>query len=273
MKYLAAVILGVLVLCMPMGVQAAVIQDPYTGIEHIQTHHDSIRINADGSMHVEEQIVYDFSELYRHGIYRDIPFIKTNDAGKKYIMDFSGVEVRDENGEPYTFSETHENDTIRWKIGDADKTINGVHQYDVSYTVNGALTYFPEHDELYWNATGNGWQVPIGKASVTVGLPNGVPNDDLHVACYTGVQGSKAQDCTTKIMSDRSVLVETTKPLEAYEGLSVVVGFPKGIVAVMEPRELVPFFDTVLGKIVAVLIALASIFWYVVAPIMVDKRT
>ena len=148
MKHIAAVIAVFLVLCMPEGIQAAGIQDPYAGSEHIRTHHDSISVNADGSMHVEEQILYDFSDLYRHGIYRDMPYIKTNDSGKKYIMDFSGVAVRDEHGMSRAFSEIRKNDMIRWKIGNADKTINGVHEYDLSYTVKGALTYFPGHDEL-----------------------------------------------------------------------------------------------------------------------------
>lgn len=254
---------------MPKEVFAQAVSDPFTGLEHIQSHHESISIQSDGTMHVKEQILYDFADVFRHGIYRDIPSIKTNDAGKKFIMDFSGVNIQDDNGEPYTFVQSHENDDVRWKIGDADKTITGIHSYELRYDVSGALTYFPEHDELYWNTTGNNWQVPIGKASVTVKLPNGVPKDDFHVTCYTGVQGSKEQDCTTNVTSDRSVLVETTKPLEAYEGLSVVVGFPKGIVAVMEPRELVPFFDTFLGKIVVVFMVLAAIFWYVIAPVIV----
>lgn len=271
MKSLKVIVLAVIMLVAPFGVRAQE-SDLYANTEHIRLHHDSISIRADGTIQVEERIEYDFDNLSRHGIYRDIPYIKTNESGKKYIMDISGFAVRDETGNPYQFTESRENDTLRLKIGDPDATITGVHTYDMSYTVSGALTYFPGHDELYWNVIGAGWEVPITKASVTVALPNGVPEADLHVACYTGAAGSTETDCVTKKTSDRSVLIETSRPLNSYEGLTVVVGFPKGIVAVLEPRELVPFFDTMWGKIVLALLSIGALLWYIVAPIVVIRK-
>ncbi len=246
--------------------------EPFTGTEHIDLYDSSITINADGSMHAEERIAYDFSDTQRHGIYRDLPFIRTNDAGKQFIIDFSDFRVQSEKGVAYTFTESRSGDAIRLKIGDANRTITGKHTYDIGYTARGALTYFPAHDELYWNAVGADWQVPVAKATVTVGLPNGVPQGELQVKCFTGLQGSTAQECVTKITSDRTVLVETTKPLASYEGLAVVVGFPKGIVAVLEPREFVPFFETLAGKIALVLIGIGAILWYIVAPIYVIRK-
>lgn len=245
---------------------------PFDGTEHIERYSTSITINADGSMHAQERIAYDFSNTQRHGIYRDLPFIRANDAGKQFIIDFSDFRVQSEKGEAYTFTQSRSSDAIQLKIGDANRTITGKLTYDISYTARGALTYFPAHDELYWNAVGATWQVPVAKAIVTVGFPSGVPQDDLKVTCFTGPQGSTAQDCVTKITSDRTVLVETTKPLESNEGFAVVVGFPKGIVAVLEPRELVPFFETLAGKIALVLIGIVAILWYIVAPVFVIRR-
>lgn len=246
--------------------------EPLAGTEHIDLYSSSISINRDGSMHVEERIAYDFGGVERHGIYRDIPYSKTNDAGKKFIIDFSDIQVRSEQGRVYTFTESKQDDMFRLKIGDADTTITGRHTYDMGYTARGALTYFPAHDELYWNAVGNDWQVPITRAAVTVSLPNGVPQGDMQVKCFTGPSGSIAQDCIASISSDRSVLVETTKPLNSYEGLTVVVGFPKGTVAVLEPRELVPFFDTLVGKIALTFLGIVALLWYIVAPIVVIRK-
>ncbi|MEK7532980.1 MAG: DUF2207 domain-containing protein [Patescibacteria group bacterium] len=245
---------------------------PFDGTEHINLYSTSITINTDGSMHAQERIAYDFSDTDRHGIYRDLPFIRANDAGKQFSIDFSDFRVQSETGEAYTFTESRSSDAIQLKIGDANRTITGKHTYDIGYTARGALTYFPAHDELYWNAVGATWQVPVAKATVTVSLPNGVVQGDVRVTCFTGPQGSAAQDCVTTITSDRTVLVETTKPLDSYEGLAVVVGFPKGIVAVLEPRELVPFFETTAGKIALIVLGVAAILWYIVAPIFVIRK-
>ena len=129
--------------------------------EHIQNFATSIKINKDGTIDVKETIVYDFDGLSRHGIYRDIPYVKTNKEGKKLMMDFSDISVTDETGDSYQFSRIWEDQTLRLKIGDPDRTITGIHTYVISYRVAGALTYFSDHDELYWNVTGDDWPVPI----------------------------------------------------------------------------------------------------------------
>ena len=52
--------------------------------EHIKSFKSDILINKDGRINVKETIVYDFGQLQKHGIYRDVPFIRTNQDGKKY---------------------------------------------------------------------------------------------------------------------------------------------------------------------------------------------
>ncbi len=41
------------------------------------------------------------------------------------------------------------------------RTITGVHRYAIVYTVRARRTTFADHDELYWDAIGNQWPVPI----------------------------------------------------------------------------------------------------------------
>ncbi len=247
-------------------------QQPFAGTEHIAGFDVDIVIHADGTMRIGERISYDFSNLTRHGIYRDVTYVKTTDAGKRFGMDFSDVSVRDDAGAPYPFTQSVENDDVRWKIGDPDKTITGRHIYDLRYSAFGALTYFPGHDELYWNAIGTRWQVPVAAATVTVTLPEEVDQDDFHIRCFTGSEGSSESNCTTQRVDAKTARVVADTPLGRYEGLTVVVGFPKGIVAVLEPRELVSFFDTFVGKIVLVFILIAVVLWYVVAPIVVIRK-
>lgn len=228
--------------------------------EEITHFEESITVVSDGTIRVVERIVYDFASEVRHGIFRTIPIIKTNEEGKKFILDFSNFSVEDR------FSKTISDGTVTLKIGDPDKTITGVHTYDISYAVSGALTYFSDHDELYWNVTGDQWDVPIDAAVATIELPAEVPKEHLRASCFTGLSGSTQTDCTV-VIADKTVTVQSTRPLDAYEGLTVVVGFPKGIVAVLEPKEYVPFWETLAGKMLLGLIILLAVFWYVLLPL------
>jgi len=71
--------------------------------EHIKSFDSAIKINKDGTIDVKETIVYDFSTLDKHGIYREIPYIKTNQDGKKYELKFNNFSVINENGNSYKF--------------------------------------------------------------------------------------------------------------------------------------------------------------------------
>src|SRR5439155_565626 len=63
------------------------------------------------------------------------------------------------------------------KIGDPDRTVSGDHTYDIVYSVRAALNGFDDHDELYWNALGTAWTVPIDDVTVAVDVPFGPAAD------------------------------------------------------------------------------------------------
>lgn len=238
--------------------------------ERIRQYNADIVIQKDGAIAVTERIDY-FFDTPRHGIYRTIPIIKTNADGKKYEMTLSHMSVASEKGDYYPFTQSRSGDDEVLKIGDPNTTLTGPHWYILSYTVAGALTYFPGHDELYWNVIGTAWQVPIDASAATVTLPESIAAADLNASCFVGVQGSTAKDCSiTK--TDGLIMVKVTRPLDAYEGTTVVVGFPKGVVGVLNPKEVVPFESTLAGKITITLVIIAGLFWYIVAPILVVRK-
>ena len=244
--------------------------------EEIKNFKVDIIINKDGTIDVKETIVYDFGRLYRHGIYREIPFIKTNKEGKKFKLDFSQFSVVDENQRPYRFQKILADEKIRLKIGDADKTVSGIRTYIISYKVAGALTYFSDHDELYWNATGNDWPVSIKEAVIEVELPEKIDESQLKTACYTGSYGATTSLCQiffNHLDDDRiKMVIKTTSSLGYKEGLTFVLGFPKNMVAVLEPKEYMPFWETILGKIILFLFGLAILFWYLILPFYIAYR-
>ncbi len=236
--------------------------------EHIKSFDALITIKKDGLVEVKETIVYDFGQLEKHGIFRTLPFIKTNSDGKKFKLDFSNFSVRDENNKSYMFSKTIEGEKIKLKIGDPNKKITGVHTYIINYQVSGAITYFSDRDELYWNVTGNDWKVVIEKTRVTIILPDQLKQEEISGKCYIGAYGSSETNC--EINQDKNkITFNSLKLLGKNEGMTIVIGFPIDIIAYVEPKEIVSFWNSFFGKLAKIAIGLLILIWYVFLPIYI----
>ena len=80
-KIFLAVILSLTVFLFALPVHAE---------EKINNFVTEIKINSDATFHVEEKIDYDFENLEKHGIYRDIVY-KYNINDKTYIINIDNV--------------------------------------------------------------------------------------------------------------------------------------------------------------------------------------
>lgn len=189
--------------------------------EKIKNFFVKITINKDSSFLVKEEITYDFGENYKHGIYRNIPVRKT-----KIVV----IKVTDELGNPYRFRVTKEGNYLQIKIGDPNKVIKGEHTYNIFYRVWKEIRFFQNHDELYWNITGNEWEVPIERSGAIVSLPEKIPERNLRFACFTGFVGSQVSDCNFRLKENGEILFESQKSFLPREGLTIVLGWPKGVV-------------------------------------------
>jgi uncharacterized membrane protein len=95
------------------------------------------------------------------------------------------------------------------------------------YRATNGLRFFDEHDELYWNVTGDEWDVPLGAAAATIELPAGTSG--IRAIAFNGVYGSRAQDAPATIGGD-TVRIVMPHALGYHEGLTAVVGWDKGVV-------------------------------------------
>ncbi len=199
--------------------------------ERITSFHSQIQVQRDGTLKVLETIdVISTGEQIQHGIYRDFPTEYKDRWGNKLHIKFAMVSAtRDGHPEPYHVN-AHDNG-VRIYLGDKDVTVEpGNHAYTIEYTATREIGFFADHDELYWNVTGNGWIFPIDHASADVQVP-GVEAKKLRLEGYTGPQGSTAKALTSGVRPDGVANFETTAVLGPNEGLTIVVGFPKGVVA------------------------------------------
>jgi uncharacterized membrane protein len=146
--------------------------------------------------------------------------------------------VTDDHERRHTTEVSHEGRYVKIRIGDPDRTVQGVVVYILRYRVRDALTTFAEHDEIYWNATGHEWNATIGRSSATVRLPAPVPTGELQAAGYTGAFGHTDRDVEITYPEPGVVRFVTTRPLDRLEGLTVAVGFPQGIVTFPSAADL-----------------------------------
>lgn len=217
---------------------------PYAeATEQITRYDVLIEVAADASLTITEQIVVsaEGNEI-RRGIYRDFPTRYSDRLGNRVQVDFDVLDVhRDGNIEPW-FIEGVSNG-VRVNTGDDSfLQVPATYAYTLRYRTNRQLGFFDEHDELYFNAIGTGWAFPIASATVEVRLPEPVPTDALNAEGYTGPQGAKGNTYRATTPRPGVAIYQLTQPLQAYEGFTVVLGFPKGVVQAPDARKKVGWF-------------------------------
>ncbi len=203
-------------------------------IEQIISYDVDIIVHQEGYLTVTEKILYDFGSETRRGIIRNIPFAYSV-GGKEFATPVRIQSITNEEGISYSFSQNREYD-LEVRIGDPAKYISGQHWYYITYTVDGALAQYDTHAELYWNAIGTDWQVPIESSRVRVVLPANSGKEPTMAMCYTGRYGMQGNNCSVLVIRENEYLYELVSPLSAFEGFSIVVGMKVGSVYI--PSEL-----------------------------------
>src|SRR5450759_2878028 len=118
------------------------------------------------------------------------------------------------------------------------------------------------YDELFWNATGNGWEYPIDRASCTVILPGTAWQQVTGLLAYTGPQGSTGSAYAVSRDAGGNPVFTTKAPLAPFEGLSVVVGWPKGFVVPPSSLQTLQWWLRDNGSVSVSVIALLGLLLY-----------
>lgn len=226
----AAVLLLLVLLAWPLAARAA---------ERVSSFDSLINIQADGSLEVTERItVYAEGDQIKRGIVRTFPLRFTDKLGLWHPVEFSVLGVlRDGAPEQYRLEDL--GTKVDVYLGQADYFLpEGEHSYEIRYRTSRQISYLPDFDELYWNVTGNEWQLPIMSASAVIRLPQPVPAESLHIEGYTGYLGARGQDYTASISAPGEGRIQSSKAFNVSEGLTVVMQWPKGVVAPPTADEL-----------------------------------
>jgi uncharacterized membrane protein len=201
--------------------------------EAIVSFSSNIIVNVDNSIDVTETIIYNTGPQERHGIYRGIyPY-----SSQKRKMAIENVSVTNEQGVRYQFQRSDTDKNIKIKIGDPNQTFSGQKIYVIKYRATKAIAQFNNIDEIYWNATGAEWGMPIYRAQASIVLPSGT--NIVQSACYYGPKGSTTQ-CSSEYNKNGNNTFSSPSVLSQNEGMTVALGFSKGIVIPY------PFSDTII---------------------------
>jgi uncharacterized membrane protein len=226
----------------------------------IENFHSEIIVMPDASIDVTETIQAHFIGGPWHGLYREIPVEYVTPQGLNYSLFLDVKRVADGNGRALKYESSRERHYRKLKIyvPDAD---NSTQDISIEYTVSDAVRFFEDHDELYWNVTGDEWDIPIQSASARIVLPENTTNIRANV--FTGAYRSRAQNADAEIAGN-GVEVRTREPLRLQEGLTVAVAFDKGFVH--EPTaaaKMVMFFRSnwPLGIPIAAFLVMFYLWW------------
>lgn len=225
--------------------------------EKIKAFHTDLTVAADGQLTVTEEItIHAEGDQFKRGIVRKLPLRFTDHNGRQHRVqyEFTAVEIF---GAPSPHHTATEGDDFVLYVGSEGNFLEpGDYPYRITYTTKGQVGFFPEYDEIYWNVNGNGWAFAIDSISALIHLPPAA--QVKQTACYTGTLGSTENACSDSLLDPRTVRF-VGRAMEYYEGLTVAVGFQKGVVAEPPPPT---FWERYAVPLVGGIISLLLLLYY-----------
>ena len=182
-----------------------------------------------------------------NGIVRDLSLQHNTAQGRATKLDVDILDITETSGAPLRVEEEKKDNgrTIGLRIW-----VPGAHDADrkivIRYRVHNAIRFYyagsepGEIDELYWNVTGNGWDMPIDHVRAHVILPTGV--SPTRTAVYTGFAGATGNAASiTKAGND--ITFNGLRALDPHEGMTIGVGWPAGHIASRPSQTTQRFMD------------------------------
>lgn len=234
--------------------------------ERILDYHSDTTLEDDGSLQVTETItVISAGSKIRHGIFRDFPTNYRDPYNNRYVVGFEMLSAACDSA-PERFRVEDRFNGKRIYLGNSNALVTpGRHVYSLTYNTNRQLGFYEDHDELFWNATGNGWDFPIDAASATVHLPGNIPTNKVTLSGFTGPQGSREAQLVSSREGD-AFQFTSQRALASHEGLSILLMWPKGYIT--QPsfsQNLEFFFRDNRGALLLASGLLVTLLYYLIA--------
>jgi len=198
---------------------------------YIKDFHSNIQILTDDSAIITEDITADCGNAReKHGIFRIIPTRSKTPDGIIYSP-IELISITDFNNHPYQYTTQIDSGTITWKIGSSNITVSGVNNYRIKYKVQNIIRDQENFDELYWNLSGNYWDLEIDNFTAEVILPEGINQANSEIFLYDGKTNSKSNaESSYAWVNENTLQVTSTKTLGVNQGITLSLSFPQGYI-------------------------------------------
>lgn len=189
----------------------------------INNYHINIMVNENNTLNITEKIGAYFN-IEKHGIYRKIPLrneiTRLDGTTSRNHTQISDIKVNDK----YTLST--ENGYKIIKIGDANDTVTGQKDYEISYLYNLGKDTGKEYDELYFNLIGEEWDTSISNITFTITMPKEFDSSKLGFS--SGSTGSTDSSKITYSVDKNVISGRYNGTLNEKEALTVRLELPEG---------------------------------------------
>jgi len=202
------------------------------GVLRVNEYAVDLTVEADGSLTVVETLVVEFLTQH-HGIIRSLPVSYRRPTGERFrvTVDLLSITV-DDAAVPWTA--TRSGGELRFRIGDPNVQVTGIHVYRIDYVVRRALLFRDDYVQLYWNVVGTKGGLPTQRAVARVWLPATVDPYAVPTTSYIGYAGSAARGGAATV-DERGALVFETGSLAPGEGLTIDVAIPREASGLVPP--------------------------------------
>ena len=193
------------------------------------------QVGKDARMQVVEKIAADCGNCVgKHGIFRIVPTERVTPTAV-IPTPVQLISITDAAGKPRQYAENADS-TVTWKIGDPDVEVSGVNDYWITYLVKNVIDgRNADFDEFYWNIHGAFWDLEVDQFQSLVTFPEGFDGQKAELNWYVGARGSKGGDgIDWAWVSPRELSVKYNGTLQANEGMTLSLTYPKGFFQIPE---------------------------------------
>lgn len=233
---------------------------------YLKDFQSEIIVNKDSSLTITEKIIADCGNLTdKHGIFRVIP-TRIKKTNNEYInTPIKLISITDLSNNPLKYKETQDksNHTITWQIGDINKKVQGINYYQIKYSVQNTIRFDnSSFDEFYWNLNGNFWQIETDNFTANIVFPQEINANNSAISYYVGQFGENNQDLAQYKWIDKNTLqFLSQKTLNAGQGITASLTFPKNIITPYQPSFLEKYGELVYFLIPLIILIISLILW------------
>ncbi|MCX6728906.1 MAG: DUF2207 domain-containing protein [Candidatus Saccharibacteria bacterium] len=166
------------------------------------------------------------------------------------------------NGQPEPVFEQKQSGEFEVVSTGTNEYVNGTQKYVFTYILHDVTKNFGDHQELYWDTNGTGWDQSFGTVTARVHLDDSVKNAFTgDVSCYQGAQLSK-EKCESEIVGSE-VTFNSTRALSGHENLTFDLSFKAGTFAGyrMTIADMIPYIFIAIAAVLSILMIVIKVMY------------